>query len=255
MAGDRSPNYPIISLADAVGRIQQIYDKERTHPADKEVIAKALGYGSLNGLSRSILSALIKYELLTEDGADMYKVSNDALDILLRSSGQPERVGAITKAAFGPQLFSELRGQFGTSLPSDENLKAYLVKRGFNPNTVNNVIRSYRDTVEYVNQEARFQDGELAPNLASAPAAEAAATATTPRSTVKTLGAITMLPPEMAEEGTLLAFQLTSDCHAKIVLTGNVTQEAIEKLYAFLDLSKDTFPRRADVEVRDEINV
>lgn len=255
MAGDRSPNYPIISLADAVGRIQQIYDKERTHPADKEVIAKALGYGSLNGLSRSILSALMKYELLVEDGADMFKVSNDALDILLRSAGQPERVSAITKAAFGPQLFSELRGQFGTTLPSDENLKAYLVKRGFNPNTVNNVIRSYRDTVEYVNQETRMADGEMAAsNLAGAPAAEAAQAAG--RGTVKTLGAITMLPPEMApEEGTLLAFQLTANCHAKIVLTGDVTQEALAKLEAFLDLSMDTFPRAADLEIEEEASV
>lgn len=249
MAGDRSPNYPIISLADAVGRIQQIYDKERTHPADKEVIAKALGYGSLNGLSRSILSALMKYELLVEDGADMFKVSNDALDILLRSTGQPERVGAITKAAFAPQLFSELRGQFGTSLPSDENLKAYLVKRGFNPNTVNNVIRSYRDTIEYLNQEARLQETEAPAGLAPAPETTPMPAAAGARGTVKTLGAITMLPPEMAaEEGTLLAFQLTGDCHAKIVLTGQVTQEALEKLQAFLDLSMDTFPRAADLE-------
>lgn len=236
MAGDRSPNYPIISLADAVGRTQLVYEKERQHAADRLVIAKDLGYGSLNGLSRSIISALVKFGLLTEDG-DQYKVSVDALDVLLHSAGTPERVSALQKVAFLPPLFSELRASFGATLPSDENLRAYLIKRGFNPNTVANVIKSYRDSVMYVQQEA-----------AAAPAAEAPIEASAPQpapTAVKTPGAITMFPPTpapVAQQGVELAFNLASNCHAKIVLTGDVTQEAITKLKAYLDLGMDTFP-------------
>lgn len=232
MAGDRSPNYPIISLADAVGRLQLVYEKERQHAADKMVIAKDLGYGSLNGLSRSIISALVKFGLLVED-QDQYKVGMDALDILLHSAGSPERVAALQKVAFLPPLFSELRANFGTTLPSDENLRAHLVKRGFNPNTVSNVIKSYRDTVMYVTQEAASCT-EQAPALAEGPAAALP---------VKTPGAITLFPPAPVANAMELAFNLAPNCHAKIVLTGAVTQEAIQKLQAYLELGLDTFPR------------
>jgi hypothetical protein len=225
MAGDRSPNYPIISLADAVGRVQLVYEKERQNRADKMVIAKDLGYGSLNGLSRSIISALVKFGLLTEDG-DQLKVSMDALDILLHSAGSPERSAALQRAAYLPPLFSELRATFDGSLPSDENLRAHLVKRGFNPNTVANVIKSYRDTVLFVNQEQPAAEPEAAP--------------------AKTPGPIMMFPaapaPAAPAGGMELAFNLAANCHAKIVLTGEVTQEAITKLMAYLELGMDTFP-------------
>jgi hypothetical protein len=232
MAGDRSPNYPIISLADAVGRVQLIYEKERQHPADKLVVAKALGYGSLNGLSRSIVSALVKYGLLTET-KDQLKVSMEALDILLHSAGEPERVAAIQRAAYMPPLFSELRATFDNSLPSDENLRAFLVKKGFNPNTVSNVIRAYRDTVLFANQEAA-----QGPEAREAREPEAAAPTKLP-------GAITMFPAAAvpARDALELAFNLAPNCHAKIVLTGEVTRPAIEKLQAFLALSMDTFPQ------------
>jgi hypothetical protein len=222
MAGDRSPNYPIISLADAIGRVQVIYDKERQHAADKLVIAKDLGYGSLNGLSRSIISALVKFGLLTEE-QDQLKVSLDALDIVLHSAGQPERIAAIQRAAYLPPLFSELRATFDGSLPSDENLRAYLVKKGFNPNTVSNVIKSYRDTVLYANQEAA--QGAIPEEAA-----------------VKTPGPITFVPSVAPVAGLELAFNLAPGCQARITFTGAVDQAAIRKLQAYLDLSLDTFP-------------
>lgn len=241
MAGDRSPNYPIISLADAVGRVQLIYEKERQHPADKLVVAKALGYGSLNGLSRSIVSALVKFGLLTET-KDQLKVSMEALDILLHSAGEPERVAAIQRAAYMPPLFSELRATFDNSLPSDENLRAFLVKKGFNPNTVSNVIRAYRDTVLFANQETA-----QGPEAREAREPEAAAPTKLP-------GTITMFPatPLPARDELELAFNLAPNCHAKIVLTGEVTRAAIEKLQAFLSLSMDTFPTAATAPATDD---
>ncbi len=231
MSGDRSPNYPFISLADAVGRVKLIYERERQHAADKLVMAKALGYGSLNGLSRSVLSALVKYGLLIEEG-DQLKVGPSTLDVLLHAPGSPERVAALQRAAFQPPLFSELRATFDNSLPSDDNLRAVLVKKGFNPNTVSNVIRSYRDTVLYVNQEVA-----QAPEAAEAPPA-AGATPT------KVPGAVTLFPPAAAAapRSLELAFNLAPGRHARLILTGDVTRAEIEKLQRFLDLSHDTFP-------------
>src|SRR5437868_2887788 len=122
MAKVRSPNYPVISLADAVGRASLVFDKETRHPADREVIAKTLGYGGLNGASLGIISALIKYGLLEPIG-DQLRVSAQTLDIVLHSPGEPERVAAIRTAAYTPSLFSELHDRYGDQLPSDQNIR------------------------------------------------------------------------------------------------------------------------------------
>ena len=43
-------------------------------------------------------------------------------------------------------------------------------------------------------------------------------------------------------------FMLTRKCEARVILTGTVTQEAIAKLCAVLELSKDTFPTQAELD-------
>lgn len=155
MAGTkvRSPNYPVISLGEAIPRARTVFEQENRHPASREVVARALGYGGLNGASLGVISALLKYDLLEQVG-DQLRVSKDALDILLHQPGDPERAAAIRAAAFAPALWEELRDLYGDTLPSNHNLRAYLVKKGFNPKTVDGVIRSYRDTITLVEEEA-----------------------------------------------------------------------------------------------------
>src|SRR4051794_1773864 len=101
MAKVRSPNYPQISLKDAITRAKVIYDREHRHPTDKSVIARALGYGSLNGASQSVISALLKYGLLESVG-DQLRVSTTGQDLAEHQPGDPERVAAVQRAAFLP---------------------------------------------------------------------------------------------------------------------------------------------------------
>src|SRR6185437_15171265 len=56
------------------------------------------------------------------------------------------------KAAFLPTLFAEFQRQYGDTLPSDENLRSFLIKRGFSPNTVDGPIRAYRETIALVTE-------------------------------------------------------------------------------------------------------
>jgi hypothetical protein len=155
MAKVRSPNYPAISLADAIPKIRAVHEKEFNHPATREVIAKAMGYGGLNGASSTVISALSKYGLLEPAGNERYRVSANAVDIILHKKGDSERAAAIERCAFSPPLFEELRGAYPNSLPSDENLRVYLIKKGFNPKSVGDVIRAYRDTIELVTEETK----------------------------------------------------------------------------------------------------
>lgn len=149
MARVRSPNYPAVSLPEAIERARKVYEKEHTHKAPPEVVAKALGYSGLNGASLSLISALKKYGLLEEVGKDL-KVSHQGLTILVDPKDSVERAKLIRQAAFAPALFSELQGQYGESVPSDENLRSYLLKRGFAQSAVDFPIRAYRETIALV---------------------------------------------------------------------------------------------------------
>lgn len=153
MARTRSPNYPTISLPDAIDRVRKVYQKEHLHKADPEVVCKAMGYTGVNGASLGVLSALKKYLLLEEVGKEL-KVSALALSILVDPPNSTERQGAIRSAAAAPALFATLFDEFGDSPPSDENLRAFLLKRNFAQTAVDTPIRTYRETLSFVSQYA-----------------------------------------------------------------------------------------------------
>lgn len=155
MARVRSPNYPAISLKQAVEQADKIYKKEHTHKASREVVAKAMGYGGLNGASLTAISSLKKYGLL-EEANDELKISRDALTILVDPKDSQDRAKAIVRAAFTPVLFDDLQTQYGRTPPSDENLRAFLLKRGFSQQAVDTPIRAYRETLELVSEAERI---------------------------------------------------------------------------------------------------
>jgi hypothetical protein len=151
MARVRSPNYPTLSLPESIERIRKVFAKEHRHKASPEVVAKAIGYTGLNGASVSAISALKKYGLLDEVGSDL-QLSSTAMSILVDVPGSKERAEAITKAAFTPVLFQELKKQYGETLPSDDNVRSFLLKRGFAPSSVDAPIKHYRDTIKLVRE-------------------------------------------------------------------------------------------------------
>jgi hypothetical protein len=146
MAKMRSPNYPSLILKDAITRVKKVYDLEHTHAAPREVVAKALGYNSLNGTSLSILGTL--------------KVTADAVTALELDEGHPERIDALKRLAFHPTLFAELDERFPNELPSDVNLKHFLIQqKEFLPKAAEDVIRIYRENLELVRDRDEPDNG------------------------------------------------------------------------------------------------
>jgi hypothetical protein len=161
----RSPNYPAISLPEAITRAKTIHEAEQHLAAPKEVIAKHLGFGGLNGVSNRIISALTKYGLLEEVSGDKVKVSPLAISILHPTS-PAEKASAIKDAASKPSLFSEITSEWNGAQPSDANLRTYLIRRNFASDALDRVIQAYRDTMELVtsteggyNKPASHSDG------------------------------------------------------------------------------------------------
>jgi len=243
MAKNRSPNYPAISLPEAIEKVRAIHDKDRRNKVPKEVIAKHLGYAGLNGASLTVISALSKYGLLEGKG-DAMGVTDAGVALLFDAPGSQERMDALRRAAGAPALFAELDKAFPNGAPSDAALEAHLMKRNFIRRAALDVIRAYRETKELVSQEEEAYnastmregieegtriDRALHGGQGDRPGKERQG----PQST--------RLPSAEPD----LVLKVGPDCYAVVEFKGGpVTQAAIDKLLDYFARNRDLYPER-----------
>lgn len=149
MAKQRSPNCPTIALREALDRGRMVYAKEHTHPAARSVIAADLGFSGISGASATVIGALRQYGVLEGRGEEM-RISEDALAAFELPADSMEYSAAIKRLAFHPALFGELHEQFGDRPPGEANLRHLLIKKRFLPDTADDVIRTYRENLEFI---------------------------------------------------------------------------------------------------------
>jgi len=241
MARVRSPNYPALSLPEAIQMTAKVFSKENRHKAAKEVIVKAMGYKSINGASLGALSALAKYGLLERHGDDC-RVADRALAIL-HPQTPFERAEAVAQAAREPALFGEMLADFPDSFPSDDNLRSYLVRRGFGEGALSQVIRSFRETMEFMLTEG--PDKRLG---AIAPAAEAVQ----PIQGNAILGSGPASPPPSPATGAG-AFQINV-MNDRLILNGTLFhRDMVEDLIRKLEANKLFLPEKpSDADSSEE---
>ena len=122
---------------------------------DPEVALSHWGYEPSGANGMRAIAALKQYGLLIEERADgehTLKLSELAIDVLIpEEEGGEEHKNYLRAAAKTPPLFELFWEQYGESgLPSDRNLERFLIKeRGFNPSAVPDVIRIFKDTVDF----------------------------------------------------------------------------------------------------------
>src|SRR4051812_24351249 len=103
----RSPNYPSISLPQAIERVRGFYREDGKAGARLEVAIKHIGFASLHGIARSQLSALKKYALIDID-ENRVRPSNITVDIFEFPASHPRRARAVREAALSPAVFKYL---------------------------------------------------------------------------------------------------------------------------------------------------
>ena len=187
----RSPNYPAISLPEAIKAVASIHLAEQHLAAPKEVVAKHLGYTSFHGLAGRMVSAIEKYGLLEEVSGDKVKVSPLAMSILFPATPE-EKQKAINEAAFKPPLFAAIREEWQGSRPSDENLRVYLVRKKFGSDALDRVIEVYKETMDLVTQDS---EGYVAENLAAKGQQQEKPNMNTPAGHPAPAGRVNPLPP------------------------------------------------------------
>ena len=252
----RSPNYPRISLREAIEQVTRVYEEEGTHSASDGDIVKDLGYKSLNGTSSGVLSALKKYGLLQRDEGG-FKVTSDAVAIIELPPGSSEHSAAVRKSAFRPVLFAEMYEKYGPDLPNDRTLRHFLITKNFNPKTTNEVICVYRDTLEFVSEDLAAypkveEKNQPKVEVPPQPALEQ------PKQKVRMPGPRLVDPDKVRDSTTdlratpttvtILQFKTSEISEARLELTGNVTQDSIDALISILNVQKLVFSKGNEPE-------
>jgi len=160
--GPRSPNFPSISLSDALAKARVLYDKDKRASSSLKTILGHLGFGQkLSGSAGRVISALRQFGLVEETGGQ-YRITEGAARIFTLSENAPERVAAIREAAQKPAIYREVLAQYKDGLPSEANLKDFLIlKKKFNPDSVDTFIRVFKATIELAKlTPGVYTDGE-----------------------------------------------------------------------------------------------
>lgn len=143
----RSPNFPGLSLSEAIKRADELYQREKKAPVPATNAVEAWGYTGLHGVSLRIIGALRQYGLLDVEGDDV-RVSDRAMQILFPENPET-KLRALRKASRGPRIFSELLDEYGDSLPSDASLKSVLInKKGLTDTAADRFIQAFRETLK-----------------------------------------------------------------------------------------------------------
>src|SRR5688572_367906 len=126
---DRSPNYPKLSLADAVEMVRRFYGKIGKTKIKREAAVGVLGYSGMSGASLTTLGALNQYGLIDQDRGAGVSVSPLALEILHpindQQSSDAKRIAALTPKVFNV-LFTE-----GFHHASEDSIVNSLIHNGF----------------------------------------------------------------------------------------------------------------------------
>ncbi len=154
----RSPNYPAVSLAEAVERVSKLYATDRKAGAPLEIALKHMGFSGKHGKSMMVASALKKYGLVEDVGGRLIPTQR-AVEIIVLPKDDGRRLEALREAALSPEINRELFDKYhDDGFPPDDTLTSELVAyRGFNPSVVNNFVRDFRATMDFASLTDRIE--------------------------------------------------------------------------------------------------
>jgi len=240
MAKTRSPNYPALSLGDALDQARKIYAKDHRASIPREVAAKHMGYGSLNGTSLGAVSALLKYGLI--EGRGEVKITDDAVAAMAAREGSPERQAALERLALSPTIFAQLYEDCGGEVGSDEAMVANLqTKYKFKPNAARAVAENFRETIEFAFGASGDNTGDVETNSEvdqMEPTMDP-----TPQTPATEVWRQKQLARMALEEREYMVVTLAGGRTFRVIGKGpEPTQKVWAKLIKHLELSQDEFP-------------
>lgn len=145
----RSPGYPMIRLDEAIQRAKTLWDKDKNNYIPLAAAYEHLGYKPKGSYGARIISALKKFELISEK-KDAIKLTEDAVDLALHNESDERYIEIVKKLALKPSIYETIFNKCNGIIPSDNTLRIELIKEyEFNPESVNDFIDSFKKTIEF----------------------------------------------------------------------------------------------------------
>lgn len=147
--GLRSPEYPIISLPEAIEKIKILWDNDKNNSIPSEAAFKHLGYQSTGGYAARVIAALKKYDLISENKG-VIKLTEDAVDLILNDPDSDKYLSVVKKLALRPAIYERIYEDNNGCIPSDTTLKIKLIKEyKFNADKTEKFISTFKETMEF----------------------------------------------------------------------------------------------------------
>lgn len=165
----RSPSFPAIDLREAVEQARVLYEAERRNAARPEIVVAHWGYSPKSSGGLQTIAALRAYGLVEGEGA--VRLTDRGVHLALDDPGAPQWTALAREAALAPPVHVRLWERYGADLPSDKNLRSFLVlELGFNEGAVDLCLRNYRETLSFAGLQAGAKK-EIPPPPPPSPAA------------------------------------------------------------------------------------
>lgn len=260
----RSPNFPSLPLARTLELARSLLNKYARNSVHVIVGLRSLGYSHTGSSGMQVLASLIAYGLVDTEGSGEEKkiaISDLGFKILADNRAvSPEREEAIREAALNPPIFQKMLARYPHSLPADDALEWDLVSTfKFHKSSAIDFLKVFRQTLDYANL---YQSGIIGDE--NQPLDWLPQTIEGDKPMINIPGQLESLPPmrtptaaldtilTRAPEGEreIANYPIGQGLKARILVSGKspLTQKAIEKLVALLNLNKEDLPEGDDEE-------
>ena len=251
----RSPKFPFIDLETAIVKADTFYQSEKRNSANISVALKSWNFEDKSSGGLQTISALKEFGLMEDSGSNKarsVKLTDRAFRIILDQRPDSEARGRlVAEAALLPKIHSTLWEHYQHELPSDSNLRHYLMfdyKPPFNENSVDGFIQQFRTTLGYaklISSDTISPNGKDIPNEEEAEGETVMHEAKGHHQKPATSPSRSDTPiPGQTPVGSDIP--VASDCVMGVNATGRVTQNGIEKLISYLQLIKGSFPQNGE---------
>ncbi|HMP65826.1 MAG TPA: hypothetical protein PKD11_09590 [Pyrinomonadaceae bacterium] len=251
----RSPNYPFISLEDAVMRLRQLNETGRGHYVQIGTARDIWDY-KRNAGDRTA-AALKAYGLIEVQGEGEKRELRPTEDGIKILEGHSQSADLLKKAALCPDIHKDVWDKYNGNFPADAVMREYLRwEKKFNPDNVDKFIEQFRTTIAFANlTESDKSDSKgdsdqgVSPSSGGRNMHEQQVEQSPPPPGISS-PRVNMAGFEPVNFATsdVLTFNLSRTGKAQVSFNGQVTQEAIKKLIALLDLSVDTYPTEDELK-------
>ena len=146
-----------------------------------------------------------------------------------------ERRDAINEAAMKPELYTELFARFGGKVPSDDVIRAFLIRQyKFAPTGADNFIKAFRETIDLVERNPATSEPQVS-HVANEEITETPLSASEAEVDTRSNRA------ESLPSGERLTFRISPSAKVHVIFEGDISRTSIERLIQFLDLTKDSY--------------